>query len=62
MKEFIFRDTSNLKHTYRNEWDKAYFGQGAAYFYWTDLAKRRFWKEELMKLLEFLNMIYIKDY
>ena len=55
-----FRETSNLKHLYRNELDKACFARDAAYSVSTDLAKRtisiRFWKIELMKLLEIVNM------
>ena len=35
-----FRETSNLKHLYRNELDKACFGHDAAYSDSKDLAER----------------------
>ena len=35
-----FRETSNLKHLYRNELDKAYFAHDEAYSESKDLAKR----------------------
>ena len=35
-----FRETSNLKHTYKNELDKACFGHDAAYSDSKNLAKR----------------------
>ena len=53
-----FRETSNLKHLYRNEVDKACFAHTPANSDSKGLAKRtisdqiRFWKIELMKLLE----------
>ena len=35
-----FRETSNLKHLYRNELEKGCFAHGAAYSESKDLAKR----------------------
>ena len=58
--------TGNLKRLYRNELDKACFTHDAAYSDSKDLAKELFqigfWKIELMKLLEIVNMINIKEH
>ena len=58
-----FRKTGNLKHLYRNEWHKACFVYDSAYSDSKDLAKRTILnKIELMKLLEMLNMMNIKEH
>ena len=61
-----FRATGNLKHLHRNELDKACFAHDAAYSDSKDLAKRtisiRFWKIELMKFLETINMMDVKEH
>ena len=50
-----FRETSNLKHIYEKELDKACFAHDNAYYVnkklsW-ELFQVRFWKKELMRLL-----------
>ena len=61
-----FRETGNLKHLYRNELDKACFAHDAAYSDSKDLAKRtfqiKFYEIELMKLLEIVTMMDIKEH
>ena len=60
-----FRETGNLKDLYRNELDKACIAHDAAYPYSKDLAKRTVSDKilkELMKLLEILNMMDIKEH
>ena len=62
-----FRQTVNLTHLYRNELDKDCFAHGAAYsdskhFWQREVSQIRFWKIELIKLLEAVNMIDIKNY
>ena len=60
-----FRETGNLKHLYRNELVKACITHDAAYCYSKDLAKRTVSDKilkELMKLLEILNMMDIKEH
>ena len=60
------QETRNLRHLYRNELDKACFAQKAEYSDSKEIEKglfqKRFWKMELMKLLEIINMIYIKEH
>ena len=60
------RETGNLKYLYRNELDKAFIAHNAVYSDSTDLVKRtiqiRFWKIELMKLLEIVNVMDIKEH
>ena len=50
-----FRETSNLKHIYENELDKACFAHDNAYYVSKKLSRElfhgRFWKKELMRLL-----------
>ena len=68
----IFRQTGNLKHLYRNELDKACFAHDAAYFDSKALTKRtisdKIFKRfkniitELMKLLEFVYLMDIKEH
>ena len=59
-------EPANLKHLYRNELDKACFAHDAAYSDNKDLAKRnisdKVLKEKLMKMLEILNMMDIKEH
>ena len=63
-----FRETGNLKHLYRNEafLDKACFAHDAAYSDSKDLAKRtisnKIWKIELLKLLEIVTVMNIKEH
>ena len=61
-----FRETGNLKHLCRNELDKTCFPHDAAYSDSIDLDKKlfqiRFWKIELMKLLEIVNMMDTKEH
>ena len=57
-----FRETGNLKHLYRNELDKACFAHDPAYSDSKDLAKRNRAKIELMKLLEIITMMDIKEH
>ena len=60
-----FRETCNLKHPYRNKLDKVSIAHDAAYSYSKDLAKRTVSDKilkELMKLLEILNMMDIKEH
>ena len=57
-----FRETGDLKHLHRNELDKACFTDDAGYSDYKDLAKIRFWKIELMKLLEIVYMMDIKEH
>ena len=58
-----FRKTGNLKHLYRNEWHKACLVYDSVYSDSKDLAKRTILnKIELMKLLEMLNMMDIKEH
>ena len=60
-----FRETGILKHLYRNELDKACFAHDAAYSYSKDIAKRTVSDKilkELMKLLEILDMLDIKEH
>ena len=61
-----FKETGNLKHLYRNELDKACFVHDAAYSDSKDLAKRTiqtgFSKIELMKMLEMVTMMDIKEH
>ena len=60
------KETCNLKHLHRNELDKTCFAHNAAYSDSKDLAKRtisdKIWKIELMKLLEIVVMMDIKEY
>ena len=42
-----FRETSNLKHLYRNELEKGWFAHDAAYSESKDLAKRTIWDKTL---------------
>ena len=55
-----FREPGNLKHLYKNELGKVYFAHDAAY---SDLAKRTLSKilKDLMKLLEVVTMVDIKE-
>ena len=50
-----FRETSNLKHIYKNKLDKAWFSHGVAYSDSKDVIKRTisdtFWEIKLIKLL-----------
>ena len=60
------RETVNLKHLYRKELDKVCFAHDAAYSKSKDLAKRtisdKILKTQLMKLLEIVNIINIKQH
>ena len=60
-----FREAGDLKHLYRNELHKDCFAHNAAYFDSENLAKitisDKIWKIELMKLLEILNVMDIKE-
>ena len=60
-----FRETGNWKHLYRNELEKACFALDVAYYDSKDLANitisEKVFKKKLMKLLEILNMIDIKE-
>ena len=62
-----FKETVNLNHLCPNELDKACFAHDAAYSDSKDLTKRTISDEtlrdkNLMKLLEIVNMIDIKEY
>ena len=61
------RETGHLKHFYRNELDKACFAHDAAYSDSKDLTRRTISDEtlrdkNLMKLLEIVNMMDMKEY
>ena len=55
-----FRETSNLKHLYRNKLDKAHFAHDAAYSDVKDLAKTIV-SDEILRLLKVVNMVDIKE-
>ena len=57
-----YRETGNLKHLYRNELDRDCFAHDAAYSDSKDLAQIKFWWIELMKLLEIVNTMDIKEH
>ena len=58
-----FTETDDLKHLYRDELDKVCFVHDTVYSNSKDLPKRTISnKIELMKLLEILNMMDIKEY
>ena len=60
------RKTGNLKHLYKNELDKIFLAYDAGYSDSKDLAKRtisdKFWRIQLMKLLEIANVMDIKEH
>ena len=57
-----FKETGNLKHLHRNKLDKTCFAHDAAYSDRKDLAKRDREKIELIKLLEIVTMMDVKEY
>ena len=61
-----FRETGNLKHSYRNQFDNACFVHHAAYSDSKDLPEKlfqlRYLKIELMKLLEVMDIMDIREH
>ena len=61
-----FRETGNLKHLYRNELDKTCFAHDAPYLIvkilLRELFQIRFWGIGLLKLLEIVIMMGIKEH
>ena len=67
MKEFKNLEKQVIYILYRNQLNTACFAHDAVYSDSKDLAKRElfyitFWKIQLMKLLEIVNMIDIKEH
>ena len=61
-----FTETGNLRHLYRNEWDKSSFAHDAAFSDSKDLAKEtisdKLLRDGVMKLLEIVTMMDIKEH